>query len=192
MFFHFFPLRSSLIRSNRWYERLAHLVDRTLKSWAWTLTWLGTEGERPVECVCACVCVLPGDDVWTREILVWSLEEREKGGQRREQQRQTARGRRTVRQHRGRRVQETESLRLEDRDEKESGRQGVRRDQASRQHSYVEGGLKIMSSLVTQWDGKKKCVQNLLYPFILTGRQLCCLSTSITFAQFRSLHPFPQ
>lgn len=44
---------------------------------------------------------------------------------------------------------------------KGGARQGVRRDQASREESFTEGGLKIMSSFVKQSEkGKDKCVQN--------------------------------
>lgn len=65
------------------------------------------------------MCVLPGDGAWTREILVWSLEQRERGGQRRERQRQTA-GWREVRQDGERWVRETDGFRVEGR-ERETG-----------------------------------------------------------------------
>lgn len=55
-----------------------------------------------------------------------------------------------------------------ERERQERDRQKVRRDQASREQSFAEGGLKIMSSSVAQWEGKEKwCVQKLFSPATL-------------------------
>lgn len=55
--------------------------------------------------------------------------------------------------------------------QKGSVRQGVRRDQASREQSFVEGGLKITSSFVKQSEKEERCcVQKL--PAVL----YCCMN----------------
>lgn len=45
-----------------------------------------------------------------------------------------------------------------ERQEGESVRQGVRRDQASREQSFVEGGLKITSSFVKHSEKRRRNV----------------------------------
>lgn len=142
-------------------------MSPTLKPRSETLRWLQT-GERPEwVCVCVwvrevvCVCVLPGDGARTREILVWSLQQRLRGGQKesnREKRHQKMEKKRCWRR----------SLWGTERERQERDRQKVRRDQASREQSFAEGGLKIMSSFVAQWEGKEKwCVQKLFSPATL-------------------------